>query len=67
MENMRKVFKGLWRIRGKYLAVFGEYAGSIEAYMKNTTKLRLFAVHKSSPHTREVFTVNLFGEYAESF
>jgi hypothetical protein len=28
-ENNRKVFKRLWRIRGKYLAVFEEYAESI--------------------------------------
>jgi hypothetical protein len=34
----------LWRICGKYLAVFGDYAESILAYMKNTTKLGLFAV-----------------------
>jgi hypothetical protein len=30
-EDTRKVFKLLWTIYGKYLAVFGEYAESIEA------------------------------------
>jgi hypothetical protein len=38
-ENARKVFKHLWGIGGKCLAVFGEYAESIEANMKNTTEL----------------------------
>jgi hypothetical protein len=37
-ENMRKVFQRLWRICGKHLAVFGEYAETVYAYMKHTTK-----------------------------
>jgi hypothetical protein len=35
MENARKVSKGIQRIRGKYLCVYGEH-----------DKLELFAVHK---------------------
>ncbi len=30
----------------KYLAIFGEYVETSKAYMKITTKLGLFAVHK---------------------
>jgi hypothetical protein len=50
---MWKVFKCLWKKRGKYLAVFGEYAESIEAYMKKTMKLGLFAVHSIVPEYAE--------------
>ncbi len=41
-ENTLKVLKHLWRIRGKYLGVFGDYAKSME----NTKNLGLFAVHE---------------------
>ncbi len=44
MENVRKVSMRTWRIRDKYLGVYGEYG-----------KLGLFAVHKSSPITWKVF------------
>jgi hypothetical protein len=36
----------LWRIRKKYLAVFGEHEARIEAYMKIKIKLGSFAVNK---------------------
>jgi hypothetical protein len=38
--------KHLWRIRGKYLSIFGDNAKSIYDYIENTTTLGLFAVHK---------------------
>jgi hypothetical protein len=50
-ESMQKVFN-----------IYREYAESIEAYMKNTTKLGLFVVHKII-HGKYI---KLFGEYSES-
>jgi hypothetical protein len=44
MENARKVFKRLRRMRGKYLSVDGDYV-----------KSGLLAVSKSSPYARKVF------------
>jgi hypothetical protein len=53
LENMRKVFKRIWRkwqigvfcgtqnhlrIHGKYLNAFGEYAERIYAYMEKTQR-----------------------------
>ncbi len=37
-----------------FFCVFLEYVESIEAYMKNMTKLGLFAVHKISPNTQKI-------------
>ncbi len=54
-ENTRKVFKLLWRMRGKYLSVFGEYAESIQAYMEKMASWGYLRYTKSSPNTRKVF------------
>jgi len=55
----KNFFRRNLRICLQYLVVLGEYA-----YMKNATKLELFAVHKIVAETWKVF--QLFGEYAES-
>jgi hypothetical protein len=54
-ENARKVFKYLWRMRGKYLSVFGDYAESIYAYMEKMANWGYLRHTKSSPNTRKVF------------
>ncbi len=54
-ENTRKVFKHLWRMRGKYLSVFGKYAESIYAYMEKMAKWGYLRYTKSSLYTRKVF------------
>jgi hypothetical protein len=41
-----KVLKRLWRIHGKYLGVFVDYAKCFYEYTENTTNLGWFAVHK---------------------
>ena len=54
-ENTRKVLKYLWRMRGKYLSVFGDYAESIYAYMEKMANWGYLRLTKSSPNTRKVF------------
>ncbi len=46
-ENTREVFKCLWRMRWKYLSIFGEYAESVKAYMEKTANLGFFVEHKT--------------------
>ncbi len=54
-ENTREVFKYLWRMRGKYLSVFGDYAENIYAYMKKMANWGYLRYTKPSPNTRKVF------------
>ena len=54
-ENTRKVFKYLWRIRGKYLSVFGDYAESIYAYREKMANWGYLRYTKASPNMRKVF------------
>ncbi len=73
-ENTRKVFKYLWRMRGKYLSVFRDYAESIYAYMEKMANWGYLRYTKSSPNTRKVFkhirrmrgkNLCVHGEYAK--
>jgi hypothetical protein len=52
-ENTRKVFKHLWRMRGKYISVFGEYA-EIRVICGTQNRLRIRGKY-----------LNVFGECAE--
>ncbi len=54
-ENTRKVFKYLWRMRRKYLSVFGDYAESIYAYMEKMANWGYLRYTKSSLNTWKVF------------
>ena len=54
-DNTRKVFKYLWRMRGKYLSVLGDYVESIYAYMEKMKNWGYLRYTKSSPNTRKVF------------